>query len=41
MVERSPQEYIDELEQAIEEDRRTLGKKPLKVREEVAETKEN
>lgn len=40
VVERSPQEYIEELEKAIEEDRRTLGKKSLKVREEVVETKE-
>jgi transposase len=39
-VERTPQEYMEELEQAIEEDRRVLGKKPLKVREEVTETKE-
>lgn len=39
-VDCSPREYVDELEQAIEEDRRSLGKKPLKVREEVTETKE-
>ncbi|MGG1600235.1 MULTISPECIES: IS1182 family transposase [Paenibacillus] len=40
VVERSPQEYIEELEKAIEEDRRNLGKKPLKDREEVLQTKE-
>lgn len=40
VVERSAQEYIGELEQAIEEDRRNLGKKPLKVREEAVETRE-
>jgi hypothetical protein len=40
VVERSAQEYIEDLEMAIEEDRRNLGKKPLKVRVEVVETKE-
>jgi transposase len=39
-VDRTPQEYMEELEQAIEEDRRALGKKPLKGREEITETKE-
>jgi transposase len=40
VVERTPQEYIEELEQAIDEDREKLGKKPLKARGEVTETKE-
>ncbi|AGA57666.1 transposase [Thermobacillus composti KWC4] len=40
VVERTPQEYLHELEQAIEEDRRQQGKKPLKDREEVIETRE-
>jgi anti-sigma regulatory factor (Ser/Thr protein kinase) len=37
---RSPQEYIEELEKAIEEDLQNLGKNSLKAREEVTETKE-
>jgi IS5 family transposase len=40
VVDRSAQEYIEDLEMAIEEDHRNLGKKPLKVREEIVETKE-
>jgi len=40
VVERSSQDYLVDLEKAIEEDRRSMGKKPLKTREEVAETKE-
>lgn len=40
VVEQSPRGYLDELNAAIEEDRRKLGKKPLKVRKEVEETKE-
>lgn len=40
VVERTPQDYIEDLEQAIEEDRRNHGKKPLANREEVTETKE-
>jgi Transposase and inactivated derivatives len=39
-VERTPREYVQELEQAIAEDRRAHGKKPLKAREEVTESKE-
>lgn len=40
VVERSPKDYMEDLEQAIEEDRRNHGKKPLKPREEVVESKE-
>ncbi|WP_274655633.1 IS1182 family transposase [Paenibacillus humicola] len=40
VVERSPQAYVEELEKAIEADRRNHGKKPLAKREEVTETKE-
>lgn len=38
VVERTTQEYMDELEQAIEQDRRKHGKKPLKAWEEETET---
>ncbi|MEK4905995.1 IS1182 family transposase [Niallia sp. FSL M8-0099] len=39
-VEMETREYIDELNKAIDEDRSNHGKKPLKDREEVTETKE-
>ncbi len=39
-VEASTKSYIDELDQAIEEDRRKHGKKPLKKKEIEVETKE-
>ncbi|MGG3916601.1 IS1182 family transposase [Rossellomorea vietnamensis] len=39
-VEVETREYVDDLDKAIEEDRKENGKKPLKVREEVTETKE-
>jgi Transposase and inactivated derivatives len=40
VVEQSPKGYLDELNAAIEADRKSLGKKPLKARMEVEETKE-
>jgi len=40
VVEQSPKSYIEELNAAIEEDRKINEKKPLKKREEVSETKE-
>ena len=39
-VEVETREYIDELNKAIEEDRKNHGKKPLKEKEEVIETKQ-
>ncbi|WP_139378389.1 IS1182 family transposase [Mesobacillus jeotgali] len=39
-VEVETREYIEELNRAVEEDRSSHGKKPLKEREEVTETKE-
>lgn len=39
-VEVETREYFDELNKAVEEDRKIHGKKPLKEREEVVETKE-
>ncbi|HEY0829245.1 MAG TPA: IS1182 family transposase [Bacilli bacterium] len=40
VVECSTRDYIEELEKAVREDREALGKKELKMREEVIETKE-
>lgn len=40
VVEQSPKGYLDELNAAIETDRNSLGKKPLKARKEVEEPKE-
>ncbi|AFC28160.1 transposase IS4 family protein [Paenibacillus mucilaginosus 3016] len=40
VVECSPKEYIEDLDNAINEDRRKHGKKPLQEKEVVAKTKE-
>lgn len=38
-VEKTPKEYIDELDEAVEADRKAMGKKPLKKKEPKSETK--